>query len=157
MVPETDNLLKCWKFSKILFLKCFKFLAVLGLCCCASFSLVAANRGCSLVVVPGLALAVASLLEHRLQSTRASVIAARSLRSCGSRALEHRLNSCDPWASLLCGLWDHLVWRMEPVCPALAGEFFTTEPPRKAQKTLDKGICSECLKCKRSFRKSCSR
>ena len=38
---------------------------------------------------------VASLVaEHRLQGTRVSVLAARGLRSCGSQALKHRLNSC---------------------------------------------------------------
>ena len=38
---------------------------------------------------------VASLLaEHRLKSTWASVAVTCGLSSCGSRALEHRLNSC---------------------------------------------------------------
>ena len=40
-------------------------LAVLGLCCCTGFSLVAASGGYSLVV-SGLFIAVASLVEHRL-------------------------------------------------------------------------------------------
>ena len=38
----------------------FYFLAMLGLCCCVGFSLVAANRGYTLVAVCGLLPAVAS-------------------------------------------------------------------------------------------------
>ena len=42
---------------------------------------------------------VASLVvEHELQDAQASAAAARGLGSCGSRALEHRLNSCGVWA-----------------------------------------------------------
>ena len=36
--------------------------------------------------------------EHGLQAARASVVAVFGLRSCGSQALEHRLNSCGTWA-----------------------------------------------------------
>ena len=35
--------------------------------------------------------------EHGLCGARASVVAARGLRSCGSWALEHRLRSCGAW------------------------------------------------------------
>ena len=43
------------------------FLAVLGRLCCMGFPLVAASRGCSLVLVHGLLIVVASLVaEHRL-------------------------------------------------------------------------------------------
>ena len=51
--------------------------------------------------------------------------------SCGSRAVEHRLNSCGPWASLLLSLWDPLRSGIKPMSPVLAGGFFTTEPPGK--------------------------
>ena len=45
----------------------FTHLAVLGLRCCTGFSLVVASMVCSLVVVHGLLIAVASLVsEHRL-------------------------------------------------------------------------------------------
>ena len=55
------------------------FLAKLDLHCCMVFSL---------VVVRGLLIAAASLVaEHGL-----------SFGSCGSQALEHRLNSCGAWA-----------------------------------------------------------
>ena len=45
--------------------------------------------------------------------------------------LEHRLGSCGTWAQLLQGIWDLPELGIEPVSPALAGEFFTTEPPGK--------------------------
>ena len=44
-------------------------LAVLGLCCHAGFSLVAESRGCSLVVVHRLLIAVASLVADHTLST----------------------------------------------------------------------------------------
>ena len=59
------------------------FLAVLGLCCCVGFSLVAGSGGYSLVMVRWLLL---------LWSTGSRACAGFS--SCGSRALEHRHNSC---------------------------------------------------------------
>ena len=52
-------------------------------------SLAVASRGYSSAVVPGLLIAVASLMEHRLQGMRASVGVACGLSSCGSRAPEH--------------------------------------------------------------------
>ena len=59
------------------------------------FSLVAVSGGYSLAVVCGLLTAVVSLVaEHGLQGAGASVLVARDLRSCGSQALEHRLNGC---------------------------------------------------------------
>ena len=58
------------------------FLAVLGLHCCAGFSLVVASRGCSLVLVCRLLIAVAFLFaEHGLQGAPASVVVAHRL-SC---------------------------------------------------------------------------
>ena len=47
----------------------------------------------------------------------------------GSQALKHRLSSCDAWVQLLCGMWDLPRSGMKPSSPALAGGFFTTEPP----------------------------
>ena len=44
----------------------------------------------------------------------------------GSRA---RLNSCGAQALLLRGMWDLPGSVIEPASPALAGRFFTTEPP----------------------------
>ena len=62
------------------------------------FSLVAESGGQSLVAVCRLLITVASLVEHGLQDMWASVVSACGLSSCGSWALEHRLNSCDAQA-----------------------------------------------------------
>ena len=52
-----------------------------------------------LVAVLRLRIVVASLVvTHGLQGAWASVVTAHGLRSCGSRALEHRLSSCGTWA-----------------------------------------------------------
>ena len=64
--------------------------------------------------------------------TRASVVVARGLSSCGSRALERRLSSCGAWAQLLRGMWDLPGPWIEPVSSALAGGFLTTAPPGKS-------------------------
>ena len=50
---------------------------------------------------------------------RTSVVVACGLSSCGTRAL------------LLCGTWDLPGPGLEPVSPALAGGFLTTEAPGK--------------------------
>ena len=58
------NVINIVQILKI-FLLIILFLALLGLSCCVGFSLVAASRG-STLVVPGLPITVASLVEHRL-------------------------------------------------------------------------------------------
>ena len=104
----------------------FIYLFIFG--CAGSWLL----RGCSLAVVHSLLAAVASLVaEHRLQDMQASVVAARGLRSCCSQALEHRLNSCGTWDQFLCSVWDLPRPGIKPMSPALAGTFFTIEPPGK--------------------------
>ena len=104
------------------------------------FSLAATSRVYSPVAVLGLLMSGASLVaEHGLlllQSTGSSCCGAQALglvgfSSCGSRALAHRLNSCGVRALLLCSMWDLPHSGVEPVSPALAGGFFTTEPPGK--------------------------
>ena len=77
----------------VLFFLMFLFLAALGLCCCMGFCLGAVSGGHSLAAVHEL-IAVASLVEHRLQSAKASAAAAHGLSSCSSEALELWLNSC---------------------------------------------------------------
>ena len=69
---------------------------MLGLRLFMGSSLVVASGGYSLVAVKGLLIAATSLVEHGLEAC--------GLRSCGSQALEHRLNSCGTWARLLCGM-----------------------------------------------------
>ena len=56
-----------------------------------------------LEILPGEASLVA---EQRLSGAWASGVAAGVLSSCGSRAAEHRLRSCDTWAQLLRSMWD---------------------------------------------------
>lgn len=59
------------------------------------FALVAVSRVHSLLVVPDLLVAAASLLMERgPQGPQASVVAERGLRSCGPQAVEHRLDGC---------------------------------------------------------------
>ena len=65
LAPELENLYFIYL--------CISLLAVLGLHCCVGFSLVVASRGCSLIAVCGLLIAVVSLVaEHGRQGTRAS-------------------------------------------------------------------------------------
>ena len=63
--------------------------------------------------------------EHKLQSVQASVVEARGISSCDARIPEHRLNSCDTWAQLLCGILDLPGPGIKHMSPALAGRFFT--------------------------------
>ena len=62
---------------------------------------------------------------------RTQALVGAGFSSCGSRALEHRLNSCGRKAHLLHGIWDLPRSGIELVSPALAGGFFTTEPQGK--------------------------
>ena len=81
----------------------------------------------------GLLIAVASLVGGaRALGVWASVVVARGLSSCGSRALEHSLSSCGTWAQLLHGMWDLPGPGIEPMSPALAGGLLTTAPPGKS-------------------------
>ena len=56
--------------------------------------------------------------------------------SCGLRALERRLSSCDAWDQLLRSMWDLPGPGLEPVSPALAGGFLTTVPTEKPSHPL---------------------
>ena len=62
--------------------------------------------------------------------------AALGLSSCGSWALKYRLNSCGAWAYLLCGMWDLPGSGIEPMSPALAAGFLSTEPQGKPQSNI---------------------
>ena len=101
----------------------YLFLAVLSWLLCG-LSLVAARGGYSLVVVH------ASLCSG-FSSCRAQALGCMGFRSRGSQALEHKLSSCGAWPQLLCSMQDLLRSRINPVSHALAGGFFTTEPPGK--------------------------
>ena len=89
-------------------------MAVLGLRFCARAFSSCGKRGPLFIVVRGPLTIVASLVEHRLQT--------------------RRLSSCDSRAELLRGMWDLPRPGLEPVSPALAGRFSTTEPPGKPSK-----------------------
>ena len=106
------------------------FLTVLGLCFCMGFHQLWRGGGYCLVARHGLLITVASLAaEHGLQSVWASVAVAHGLNSCSSWVLERRPNSHGAQAALLHGMWDLPGPGIEPVSPALAGGFFTTETP----------------------------
>ena len=71
------------------------FLAALCLRCCAWAFSSCGEQGLLFVVVCGLLVAVASLcFRAPALGARASVVVARGLSGCGSRALELRLSSC---------------------------------------------------------------
>ena len=53
------------------------------------------------------------------------------LSSWGSPALEHRLNRCRTHDKLLLSMWHLPGSGIEPMSPALAGRFFSTETPGK--------------------------
>ena len=112
-----------WKLQFITFCKLLHiyvnfYLFISG---CAGSSLL---RGLSLVAVRGLLIVMASLVAER-------GLSGVWISSFGSRALEHRLNSCGAQAQLLCSICHLPRPGTEPMPPALAGGFFTTEPPGK--------------------------
>ena len=116
---------KCSNFILFFFINLFIYfwLRWVFIAACGLFSS-CGEQELLLVVVRGLLIAVASLIEeHRLQE--------HGLSSCGSQALECRLSSCGTQAQLLHGMWDLPGPGLEPVSPALAGGFSTTVPPAK--------------------------
>ena len=101
----------------------YLFLAASGLCCWG-LSLVVADRGSS-----PLRCKVLSLQWLPLQST--------GFRACG-------LSSCRAQTKLPHGTWNLPGPGIEPVLPALAGGFLTTEPPGKfLGHPLHWGICAQ--------------
>ena len=94
---------------------------MLGLCGYVGFSLVVVRWGSSLLVVQDF-IVVASLAAER---------GLYMLSSCGSRAPEHRLDSRGTWGWLSNDRWDLPGSGRETVSLALAGTFFTPEPPGK--------------------------
>ena len=120
-----SNSLPHLKKKKKLTLFIYLFLAAVGVHCWEGFSLVAMSGGCTLV-------AVFRLLFLRAQAlgTQASVACGEAcgLQSTGSVVVAHRLRSS-------------AARRLFPdqgsnLSPALASEFFTTEPPKKPSSRL---------------------
>ena len=110
----------CFLFSFNLFILIYLFLAALGLCCCVQAFSSCSEQGLSFIAVHRRLIEVASLCcGARALGAQASVVMARRLSSCGTRAL------------LLRSMWDLPGPGLEPVSPALAGGFLTTAPPGK--------------------------
>ena len=89
------------------------------------------SRDYILIVVHGLLSVLASLVLHGLWGARSPVvathgsgIAALGLLSTGSIVAAHRLSCFEA-----CGISPDR--GIKPISPALAGKFFTTEPPGK--------------------------
>ena len=117
-------------FKSIYFI--YLFLAALGLPCCTRAFSSCSEWGLLFAAVPGLLIAVASLCcGARALGVQASVVVACGLSSWGLQSLERRLSSCGAQAYLLRGMWDLPGPGLEPMSPALAGRFLTTEPPGK--------------------------
>ena len=58
------------------------------------------------------------------------------LSGCSCQALQHGLMGCGVQTWLPCCLWDLPGSGIETVSPALAGGFFTTEPPGKPSSVI---------------------
>ena len=71
----------------------------------------------------GFSLQASLVVGHRLKGAQASVTG-----SLGSRA---QASSYGAGVLLFCGMWDLPRSGIKPLFPALAGRFFTTEPPGK--------------------------
>ena len=76
----------------------FLFLAALGLRCCMRAFSVCGEWGLLFVALCGFLIAWLLLLRSTGSRRVGSVVVARGLGSCGSRALERRLSSCGTWA-----------------------------------------------------------
>ena len=109
----------CFIFT---FLFVYLFLVVLGLCCCAGFPLVAVSRAYSLLLCAGFSFHWLLLLPSR-------TLGHEGFSCCDSCGPEHGLSSCGTQAQLLCSMWDLPRPGIEPMSFALAGRFFTTQPP----------------------------
>ena len=103
-------------------------LAVLDLWCCTSFSLALGSRGHSICSALASHCGGCSCEPQGLGHPDSAGV---GLHSCGSWALEDTINNCGPRASQLHSLWDLPRSGIEFASPALAGRFFTAEPPGK--------------------------
>ena len=133
-IPCQSSLLYPWWFF-FSFLICI-YLFSLRLCwvfvAACRLSLAVASGGYSVLPVPWLLIAMASLAVDRvLQGAQASVVAAPGLSSFSSRAPEYRLIRCGTRAQVPCSMWDLPRPGIEPVSLALQGGFLTTGPPGK--------------------------
>ena len=90
-------------FFFLIILCTYLSLPSLGLHCCAGSLLprglfsCCREQGLCFAAVHGLLIAMAPLVEHRLQGAWTSAVVVHELSSSGSRALKHRLSSCGAW------------------------------------------------------------
>ena len=118
-------------FFLLIYLFTYFWLHWVFIAACRLFSS-CSEQGLLFVVVFGLLIAVASLVaEHGLQAHGLQQLWHAGSVSCGSQALEDRLSSCGARVQLLRSMWDLPGPGLEPMSPALAGGFSTTEPPGK--------------------------
>ena len=71
----------------------------------------------------------ASLSLQSLLLLWSGALGLMSFSSCSSQALEHRLGDCGTRIQFFHSVWDLPRPGIEPMFLALAGRFFTTEPP----------------------------
>ena len=123
LIPWSACVIHIFLSLSLFFWPCWVFIAARRFSSCGEWWLLWLQ--CKLV-------AVASLVaKNRLKSTQTSEVVACEPLSCRSWALEHKLNCCCTQAQLLQGMWDLPGPGIKPVSHALAGRFFTTEPPGK--------------------------
>ena len=109
--------------SRLGFFLIYLFTAALDFCCCMGLSVVVGSKGYSALACSGFWLCGFVLWSVSSGHTCFS--------SCSFWALEHRLSHCGSWVQLHV-IWDLAESGIEPVSLALAGGFFTTEPPGKS-------------------------
>ena len=107
-------------------------MALLGLCCRTGLSLVAVIGAPLWVRCRGFSLQW-SLFRRRGSRACGSAASACGPGSYGPQALRNRPISCCTQTQLLPGMWDRPRPGIKPMSPALAGGFFTAEPPGKSQ------------------------
>ena len=93
------------------------------------FSLAAASRVCS----PG---AVHELLAAGASCCRAQALGHVGFRSCSLQPLRYWFNNCSTQAQLPHAMWSLPRPGTRPVSSAVAGGFFTIEPPGKPKRTV---------------------
>ena len=150
-------------FKIYLFVHLFNFCLHWVFAAACGLSLVAVSGGYSLLRDRGFSLWWLLLLQstgsrHAVFSscgTRASVVVAHNFSSCGSRALECRLNSCGTWAQLVRGMWDLPGPGLQPVSPALAGRFLTIAPPGKPRNIILNGVKLKAFPLRSGTRQGC--
>ena len=128
-----NNILNIFLFLWFHFMHLF-IVGYAGSCCSMGFSLVVASRGCSSWQCEGFSL-------QWLLRFRSLALGLTSFSSCRSWALEHKLSSWGAQAELFWVMWNLPKPRIKPVSPALAGGFFTIEPPGKPSEHFSNRIC----------------